>query len=111
MRVRWSGRSDGIAARLRDLVGFGLLEDAGAVLGRIGTPKDLAEALDGATYVQESTPERVEVKREVFADLDRLARRMRCWRARPRAFRHRRSPSTWPGGGAASWRIRSTRPS
>ena len=62
-----------IAARLEDLVACGLLDDAGAVLGRIREVGDLAEALAGATYVQESTPERVEVKRAVFADLDRLA--------------------------------------
>ncbi len=47
--------------------------DPHAVPGRIGYANGLAEALDGATYVQESTPERVEVKREVFAELDRLA--------------------------------------
>jgi L-gulonate 3-dehydrogenase len=63
----------GIAARLKDLVAFGLLDDGGAVLGRIRQVENLGEALAGATYVQESTPERVEVKREVFADLDRLA--------------------------------------
>jgi 3-hydroxyacyl-CoA dehydrogenase len=64
---------DGIAARLHDLLGFGLVADPHAVQGRIGYAIGLAEALDGATYVQESTPERVEVKREVFAELDRLA--------------------------------------
>jgi L-gulonate 3-dehydrogenase len=63
----------GIAARLGDLVAFGLLDDPGAVLGRLRQAKDLGEALAGATYVQESTPERVEVKRQVFAELDRLA--------------------------------------
>jgi 3-hydroxyacyl-CoA dehydrogenase len=63
---------DGIAARLDDLVAAGLQGDGDAVLGRIRQVKDLAEALVGATYVQESTPERVEVKRAVFADLDRL---------------------------------------
>ena len=47
--------------------------DPHAVAGRIGYAIGLAEALDGAAYVQESTPERVEVKREVFAELDRLA--------------------------------------
>ena len=62
-----------IAARLGDLVAAGLLDDAGAVLGRIREVGDLAEAVVGATYVQESTPERVEVKRAVFADLDRLS--------------------------------------
>ena len=64
---------DGIAATLGDLVACGLQGDAGAVLGRIRQVSDLAEALVGATYVQESTPERVEVKRQVFADLDRLS--------------------------------------
>jgi L-gulonate 3-dehydrogenase len=64
---------DGIAARLGDLLGFGLVDDPHVVQGRIGYAIGLAEALDGATYVQESTPERVEVKREVFAELDRLA--------------------------------------
>ncbi|MGH6918414.1 MAG: 3-hydroxyacyl-CoA dehydrogenase [Geminicoccaceae bacterium] len=64
---------DGIAARLHDLSGFGLVADPAAVQGRIGYATGLAEALDGATYVQESTPERVEVKRAVFAELDRLA--------------------------------------
>jgi len=67
------GARERIAARLQDLVAAGLQDDAGAVLGRIREVGDLAEALRGATYVQESTPERVEVKRAVFAELDRLA--------------------------------------
>jgi 3-hydroxyacyl-CoA dehydrogenase len=62
-----------IAARLADLAGFALVDDPHAILGRIGYATGLAEALDGAGYVQESTPERVEVKREVYAELDRLA--------------------------------------
>jgi 3-hydroxyacyl-CoA dehydrogenase len=33
----------------------------------------LAEALDGAVYVQESVPEELELKQELFAELDRLA--------------------------------------
>ena len=65
--------SESIAARLRDLAGFGLAGDPDAVLGRIRQVTHLAEALDGATYVQESTPERVEVKREVFSELDHLS--------------------------------------
>jgi 3-hydroxyacyl-CoA dehydrogenase len=64
---------EGIAARLEDLAGFALVDDPHAALGRIGYATGLAEALDGAAYVQESTPERVEVKREVFSELDRLA--------------------------------------
>jgi L-gulonate 3-dehydrogenase len=64
---------DAIAARLHDLAGFQLVDDPQAVLGRIGYVTGLAEALEGAAYVQESTPERVEVKRAVYSELDRLA--------------------------------------
>jgi 3-hydroxyacyl-CoA dehydrogenase len=67
------GARSAIAARLADLAGFRLVDDPHAILGRIGYATGLAEALDGAAYVQESTPERVEVKREVYAELDRLA--------------------------------------
>jgi L-gulonate 3-dehydrogenase len=49
------------------------MDDPHAVLGRIGYATGLAEALDGAAYVQESAPERIEVKREVYGELDRLA--------------------------------------
>jgi 3-hydroxyacyl-CoA dehydrogenase len=62
-----------IAARLDDLAGLGLVEDAAAALGRVRYAGTLGEALASADHVQESTPERVEVKREVFAALDRLA--------------------------------------
>ena len=64
---------DAIAARLQDLAGLGLVGDPHAIASRIGYVIGLAEALDGAAYVQESTPERVEAKREVFSALDRLA--------------------------------------
>jgi L-gulonate 3-dehydrogenase len=64
---------EGITATLGDLQSFGLIDDPHEVMGRIGYATGLAEALDGATYVQESTPERVEVKREVFSELDRHA--------------------------------------
>ena len=43
------------------------------VMGRLHATHDLAAALDGVDHVQENTPERVEVKRQVFADLDRHA--------------------------------------
>lgn len=42
-------------------------------LGRIAGAADLAEALAGVDYVQENTPEDVEIKRRVFAELERLA--------------------------------------
>lgn len=43
------------------------------VMARLHPLDDLATALDGVDHVQENTPERVEVKRQVFADLDRHA--------------------------------------
>ncbi|SFJ74166.1 3-hydroxyacyl-CoA dehydrogenase [Bosea sp. OK403] len=43
------------------------------VFARLHPVEDLADALSGAGYVQESTPETVEGKRTVFAEIDRLA--------------------------------------
>lgn len=40
--------------------------------GRLSVHTNLAEALDGAEFVQESTPERTDLKQALFADLDRL---------------------------------------
>jgi 3-hydroxyacyl-CoA dehydrogenase len=61
-----------IASRLNDLVRFKLVDDPDAALGRIGFAIKPADAVAGADYVQESAPERVEVKREVYAELDRV---------------------------------------
>ena len=60
---------------LPDLAAAGLLngDEPAAVRARLSAHGDLAEALDGADHVQESAPERVEVKRALFSDLDRLA--------------------------------------
>jgi L-gulonate 3-dehydrogenase len=64
-----------IDAALQDLVRFDLLGGASAaeVRGRIGAADSLAAALFGASHVQENAPERIEVKRPLFAELDRLA--------------------------------------
>jgi 3-hydroxyacyl-CoA dehydrogenase len=62
-----------VAEGLDELAGHGLVKDAKAAAARVRAAASLADALDGATFVQESTPERVEMKREIFADLDRLA--------------------------------------
>ena len=52
----------------------GLLDDApDAVLQRLRAVSTLEAALDGAVHAQENSPERIEVKRQVFAELDRLA--------------------------------------
>jgi 3-hydroxyacyl-CoA dehydrogenase len=60
---------------LADLDRNGLLDGqaAATVLARIRPVADLAEALDGVEHVQENVPERLDVKREVFARLDALA--------------------------------------
>jgi 3-hydroxyacyl-CoA dehydrogenase len=66
---------DFIRKMLPELAANGLLgaDAPQTVLARIAIAPDLGAALAGATHVQESTPERVEVKREVFAKLDCLA--------------------------------------
>jgi L-gulonate 3-dehydrogenase len=61
---------------LPELAENGLLRDPpAAVRARMGRAATLEEALDGASHVQESTPEDVGVKRRVFARLDALAPR------------------------------------
>jgi L-gulonate 3-dehydrogenase len=63
-----------IAERLADLAHFGLVAEAGAaILDRVVFTAELAEAVAGADLVQECAPERLEVKRQLFAELDRLA--------------------------------------
>ena len=64
-----------IDAVLPDLVSFDLLGGASAadVRGRIRAADSLAVALAGALHVQENAPERIEVKRALFKELDSLA--------------------------------------
>lgn len=64
-----------IATALADLAAHDLLggTDPALVQARITVAGDLDAALDGAVHVQESAPEKVEVKREVFARLDAAA--------------------------------------
>jgi 3-hydroxyacyl-CoA dehydrogenase len=58
-----------------DLEAQGLLDKGGAkeAVGRMSIAGSLREALDGAAWMQESTPEDVEVKRRVYAELDAAA--------------------------------------
>jgi 3-hydroxyacyl-CoA dehydrogenase len=62
-----------VAAGLRELAGHGLVADAEGAAARVRVANDLADALDGAEFVQENTPETVAAKRAIFAELDRLA--------------------------------------
>ena len=62
-----------IAGRLSDLRAAGLIEEPPAtVAARITAAPTLEAAVAGAAYVQEQGPERVEVKRDLFARLDAL---------------------------------------
>ena len=56
---------------LKELASHRLVNDAEGAAKRVRAAANLADALDGATYVQENTPERLEVKCAVFDELDR----------------------------------------
>jgi L-gulonate 3-dehydrogenase len=64
-----------IARILPDLEANELLGDLSgdALLARLSTSRDLAEVLADVDHVQENTPEDLDTKRRVFADLDRLS--------------------------------------
>jgi L-gulonate 3-dehydrogenase len=63
-----------LGARLRDLESFELLDEPAAAIGRRLTMHSRLEAaLEGAVYVQECAPERLELKRELLGTLDELA--------------------------------------
>lgn len=54
------------------LVALGLAAAGDDWDDRLSVHGELQDALDGADFVQESTPERADVKQALFADLDRL---------------------------------------
>src|SRR5690606_11439530 len=62
-----------IVQQLHELHAHGLLADVDAVARHLGTAASLAEALDGVQYVQESSPEDVEIKRALFTQLGALS--------------------------------------
>jgi L-gulonate 3-dehydrogenase len=65
-----------IRARLEDLRAAGLVDEApAAIAARVEPAATLEACLAGAVHVQEQGPERVEVKRELFAELDALSPR------------------------------------
>lgn len=65
-----------IRERLADLRAAGLIEEAPEqAAARVTVAPTLEAAVAGATHVQEQGPERVEVKRELFARLDALCPR------------------------------------
>lgn len=62
-----------IRERLDDLLNFGLIsESTDLILSRISPTSSLGQAVRDVALVQENVAERLAVKREVFAELDRL---------------------------------------
>jgi len=63
-----------IEARLPELAESGLISDTpSAIMARIILAPTLEAALDGAVYVQENGPERVDAKAALFARMDEIA--------------------------------------
>ncbi len=62
-----------IAASLADMEEAGLIAGADPLKALIRRATSLGEALEGAAHVQENVAERLEVKRQVFAEIERLA--------------------------------------
>lgn len=58
---------------LDELAAHGLADDPATAAERVSPASSLEEAVGGADLVQENGPEVVEVKRELFAKLDRLS--------------------------------------
>ena len=62
-----------VADGLAELKEHDLVDDAKAAAKRVQISSSLVDALDGASFVQENTPETVDAKCAIFADLDRLS--------------------------------------
>jgi L-gulonate 3-dehydrogenase len=61
-------------ARLAELAEFNLIsEPPEQIAARVRTTNSLSDAVNGADYVQEAAPENLDLKRTLFAELDRLA--------------------------------------
>src|SRR5215210_6752567 len=64
---------DVVAEGLDDLAKHGLVADPKGSASRVRAAKSVADALDGASFVQENVPETVDSKRAIFAELDAAA--------------------------------------
>jgi 3-hydroxyacyl-CoA dehydrogenase len=62
-----------IADGLAELAKHGLADDSKAAASRVRAAGSVADALQDAGFVQENSPEKLEVKQAVFAELDSLA--------------------------------------
>src|SRR5580692_12309284 len=57
-----------IAEQLKELEGFGLVDDPVAIAALVKPAHQLVEAVEGAAYAQESVLERVELKRSLMQE-------------------------------------------
>ncbi|MEI8402547.1 MAG: 3-hydroxyacyl-CoA dehydrogenase NAD-binding domain-containing protein, partial [Alcaligenaceae bacterium] len=62
-----------IEEQVADLQAAGLITDPKGLIARISASATLEEVLQDVDYVQENLPERVEMKIEIFAKMDKLA--------------------------------------
>src|SRR5258708_27278860 len=62
-----------VAEGLDELARHGLVQDPKGAAARVRAAKSVADALDGASFVQENVPETLDAKRAIFAELDALA--------------------------------------
>ena len=62
-----------VAEGLDELAKHGLVDDPKGSAKRVRAAKSVADALDGASFVQENVPETVDAKRAIFAELDHLS--------------------------------------
>uniref|UniRef100_UPI0019533088 3-hydroxyacyl-CoA dehydrogenase NAD-binding domain-containing protein n=1 Tax=Stenotrophomonas maltophilia TaxID=40324 RepID=UPI0019533088 len=58
---------------LKELADLGLVDDAKASAANLVVAEDLASALKGVAFVQESGPETVPAKQQIHGEIDRLA--------------------------------------
>jgi L-gulonate 3-dehydrogenase len=64
-----------VAQSLQDLAAHGLIDDAAAAAKRVRVAATLEDAVANVDFVQESGPETVDAKRELFARLDAATKR------------------------------------
>ena len=63
-----------VESSLKDLEEFALISETPSVIrARMSVAKSLEEVLAGAAYAQESTLENVDIKKQIFADMDAAA--------------------------------------
>jgi L-gulonate 3-dehydrogenase len=86
-----------ILDELRALARHGLAEDPAGAAARVSVAANLQEAVTGVEFVQENGPEKVEEKRLIFAELDRLAPRDALLVSSTSAITASRFTETLPG--------------